>query len=61
MSKEYSWKDGWALTYPHPLPKPVPLLELEKVYRCKCTGNYVYLNNDCLLCGQTMEAINDNT
>jgi len=55
MSKEYSWRDGWAYTYPKPLPKPVPLIERERVARCSCTGIYVAENHTCPLCDKTME------
>jgi hypothetical protein len=60
MSKEYSWKDGWALTYPHPLPEPPKPKYREMVFRCKCSGIYVAENRKCFVCGQIMEGQNDN-
>jgi hypothetical protein len=55
MSKEYSWRDGWAYTYPHPVAKPPKPLYQEDVFRCGCSGNYVAINRKCFVCGQTME------
>ena len=55
MSKEYSWRDGWALSYPHPLPEQPKQVYRETIFRCTCTGNYVEINRQCSLCGQTMK------
>lgn len=51
---KYHWKDGWALQYPHPLPIK-PLIFRERIYRCSCSGIYVYENRVCPLCSKKME------
>ncbi len=61
MRSEYSWRDGWALVFPHPIPPKEPKLNPipEKVYRCPCVGILVYEGNECPVCDR--KAGNDNT
>ena len=59
MSNEYHWRDGWALTYPHPIKvKEVPMFK-ENIYRCPCSGLQVFEGNVCPLCKRKVK--NDNT
>jgi len=48
MNNQYSWRDGWALTYPHPIK---PKSETEVVSRCLYCGSWVIMNKACNTCG----------
>lgn len=55
MTQSYSWRDGWALTYPYPiLKKPTT----ESVTRCTYCGAWRIVSAACLTCGT--EGTNDN-
>ena len=45
---EYSWRDGWALTYPRTITKPT---EIESVTRCLYCGAWTYMDKPCSACG----------
>lgn len=49
MSKEYSWRDGWGLDYPHPLPPKPKISRPENIMRCIC-GGWLYKNQLCVTC-----------
>lgn len=60
MSNDYSWRDGWALEYPHPLPQRTKIKSKpENVYRCPCVGVLVYLGNACPICNKKKEKGNE--
>lgn len=54
MRNDYSWRDGWALTYPHSLPITEKKQDkvVEKIYRCSCVGVLVYHGNACPICNR---------
>ena len=49
MTSEYSWRDGWALTFPHPLPPKQRVIYKEPVSRCSC-GSWIHEQNTCAIC-----------
>lgn len=48
MIDKYSWRDGWALTYPHDTQTKV---RPEPITRCLFCGAWIIMNKACNTCG----------
>lgn len=50
MPNGYSWRDGWAFTFPKRLTPKSSEVKTEVISRCNKDGNYLYRGEPCIIC-----------